>query len=102
MPPSDREFYVGRWTHTARRAVSVRSLLVKKERFFLERLRDMPGGGERKVLDLLPAAGGGCSPTSALVGMDLSRPSLRTPAIYGAVAVGDATALPFADSRLTS
>ena len=99
MPPSDREFYEGRWTHTARRAVSVRSLLVKKERFFLERLRDMPGGGERKVLDL--GCGGGWrlfSTVGLVVGMDLSRPSLRNAgAIYGAVAVGDATALPFAD-----
>ena len=45
MPPSDREFYEGRWTHTERGVVSVRSLLVKKERFFLERLRGLRGGG---------------------------------------------------------
>ena len=45
MSTDDRIFYDGRWTHTERGVVSVRSLLVKKERFFLERLRGLRGGG---------------------------------------------------------
>ncbi len=72
-----------------------KNLLVKKERFFLQRLR----GGRGRVLEL--GCGGGWrffASIGPVVGLDLSASSLANAArVYDAVVLADAGALPFAD-----
>lgn len=90
------EFYEGRWAEPDRSAGSLRNWLVKKERFFLQRL---PRSGNLRVLDL--GCGGGWqvfARAGRTVGVDLSPLSLHGAAtIYHGVAACDLTRLPWRD-----
>jgi SAM-dependent methyltransferase len=92
---SEQQFYEGRWAAPDLSAGSPRNWLVKKERFFLRRLRAQRG----RLLDL--GCGGGWrlfTTVGPVVGVDLSRSSLRAAAtIYAGGVQADLAALPFAD-----
>lgn len=89
-------FYEGRWAQADLSAGSARNWLVRKERFFLRRLRGQRG----RVLDL--GCGGGwrlfCR-LGPVMGVDLSLTSVRAAAtIYPQVAVADLSRLPFPEA----
>lgn len=89
-------FYEGRWAEPDRSAGSLRNWLVKKERFFLQRL---PAAGDGRVLDL--GCGGGWAVfarAGRTIGVDMSPLSLHGAAtIYHGVAACDLTRLPWRD-----
>lgn len=90
-----RAFYEGRWQRSDRSAGSLRNLLVKKERFFLRRLR-----GRRGVLLDLGCGGGWrlLATVGPVAGVDVSQSSLRQAAqVYHGVVRADLAALPFTD-----
>lgn len=95
-PAHHAHFYEGRWAEPDLSAGSLRNWAVKKQRFFLRRLRGQSG----RVLDL--GCGGGWklfTKVGPVVGVDISRESLRGAAhLYAAVAVADLECLPFADA----
>lgn len=95
IPGNERGFYEGRWTRTDARAVTLRNILVKKERFFLKHLR----GRQGRILDLGCGGGWGFFATlGPVIGLDLSRLSLKNAStIYQGAIQASATALPFAD-----
>lgn len=92
----DRVFYEGRWTQTDSRRVSLRSFLIKKNRFFMAAWRHLKPA---LVLDM--GCGGGwrfLSARSICVGIDLSVRSLaNAKGIYDIAICSDARVLPFAD-----
>ncbi|MCL5074141.1 MAG: methyltransferase domain-containing protein [Chloroflexi bacterium] len=89
-------FYEGRWAETDASAGSLRNLVVKKERFFVQQLRGRRG----MVLDL--GCGGGWrlyTTVGPVIGIDLSFASLRQAShIYDQVVQADLADLPFATS----
>ena len=94
-----QEFYEGKWPEPDYSAGSLRNWLVRKQRFFLQRL---PRSADARVLDL--GCGGGWqlfARTGRVVGVDMSHQSLiGARSIYHGAAVGDLAALPFADNSL--
>lgn len=89
------DFYEGKWVESDLSAGSLRNMLVKKERFFVNMLRGKRGS----VLDLGCAGGWRFYTTvGPVVGVDLSVTSLRrAKAIYSAVARAELRTLPFRD-----
>lgn len=89
------EFYEGKWVDSDLSAGSLRNLLVKKERFFVNMLRGKRGS----VLDLGCAGGWRFYTTvGPVTGVDLSVSSLRrAKGMYSAVARAELRALPFRD-----
>ena len=87
-------FYEGKWAEPDLSNGSLRNWLVRKQRFFLQRL---PRRTQARVLDL--GCGGGWkmfTRAGRVVGIDYSRASLRAAArIYDGAAVADLAALPF-------
>jgi SAM-dependent methyltransferase len=88
-------FYEGKWAQPDRSTGSLRSHLVKKERFFLRQL----GGCRGTILDL--GCGGGWGLFARVghsVGVDISVGSLRAArSVYNQVAQASLAALPFPD-----
>lgn len=88
-------FYEGRWRHSDQSIGSLRNYLVKKERFFLHRLKGQLGC----LLDL--GCGGGwrlLTTVGPVAGLDISQTSLRQAAlVYGGAVRAYLEALPFAD-----
>ncbi len=91
------EFYEGRWAEPDRSDGTLRNWLVKKERFFLQRL---PRAGTARVLDL--GCGGGWAVfarAGCTIGVDISPVSLHgATTIYHGVAACDLTRLPWRDA----
>ncbi|MSQ10343.1 MAG: class I SAM-dependent methyltransferase, partial [Dehalococcoidia bacterium] len=89
-------FYEGRWAEPDRSCGTIRNWLVKKERFFLQRL---PRSGTASVLDL--GCGGGWAVfarAGRTIGVDMSPQSLHGAAsIYHGVAACELTQLPWRD-----
>lgn len=87
-------FYEGRWAHTDRSAGSLRNWLVKKERFFLNRLDGQRG----RVLDLGCGGGWGLfSKVGPVVGLDVSRAAaMAARQVYDFTLVAGLAQLPFA------
>lgn len=93
-----RTFYEGRWKEANNSTISLRNLLIKKNRFFLRQLK----GHHGHILDL--GCGGGWrffTTIGPVIGLDISSSSLKNAAqVYEGVVRGDIYALPFADSSL--
>lgn len=90
-----RDFYEGKWVGTNRSVRSLKSFIVKKERFFHQNFPEKRGS----VLDL--GCGGGWSFFSQfdhVVGLDVSLSSLQNARqVYGSGTLASVTRLPFAD-----
>jgi SAM-dependent methyltransferase len=90
------EFYENRWSETDTSTGNLRNLLVKKQRFFVNHLKNQRG----TVLDL--GCGGGWklfTKVGPVTGVDLSHGSLKiAKGIYDQVVQANWTKLPFADN----
>jgi ubiquinone/menaquinone biosynthesis C-methylase UbiE len=90
------EFYENRWSETDTSTGSLRNLLVKKQRFFVNNLKGRKG----TVLDL--GCGGGWklfTKIGPVTGVDLSHSSLKiAQSIYDQVVQANWTKLPFEDN----